>query len=96
MEQRAHGSPWLPLVKERLRACACASAAACSASASACAPHQIMLKDRKGFVRVAVEEGVDGGIVPVFHFGNSRVRVIWGWGLGDPVGGACGAGGLGA
>ncbi|GLI66395.1 hypothetical protein VaNZ11_010187, partial [Volvox africanus] len=35
--------------------------------------HQIMLRDRKGFVRVAVEEGVDGGIVPVYHFGNSRV-----------------------
>ncbi|GLC45911.1 hypothetical protein PLESTF_000711500 [Pleodorina starrii] len=34
---------------------------------------QIMVRDRKGFVRVAVEEGVDGGIVPVFHFGNSRV-----------------------
>ncbi|KAG2439722.1 hypothetical protein HYH02_010600 [Chlamydomonas schloesseri] len=34
---------------------------------------QIMLKDRKGFVRVAVEEGVDGGIVPVYHFGNSQV-----------------------
>lgn len=36
---------------------------------------QIMLKDRKGFVRVAVEEGVDGGIVPVYHFGNSQVGV---------------------
>ncbi|KXZ52943.1 hypothetical protein GPECTOR_8g318 [Gonium pectorale] len=34
---------------------------------------RIMVKDRKGFVRVAVEEGPDGGIVPVFHFGNSRV-----------------------
>ncbi|GLI66396.1 hypothetical protein VaNZ11_010188 [Volvox africanus] len=34
---------------------------------------QIMLRDRKGFVRVAVKEGVDGGIVPVYHFGNSRV-----------------------
>lgn len=33
-----------------------------------------MLRDRKGFVRVAVQEGVDGGIVPVYHFGNSRVR----------------------
>ena len=33
----------------------------------------VMLRTRKGFVRVAVEEGLDGGIVPVFHFGNSQV-----------------------
>ena len=29
-----------------------------------------MLRDRKGFVRVAVEEGVDG-LVPIYHFGHS-------------------------
>ena len=32
-----------------------------------------MLKDRKGFVRIAVEEGIDGGIVPVYHFGNTKI-----------------------
>jgi hypothetical protein len=26
-----------------------------------------------GFVRVAVEEGLDGGIVPVYHSGNTEV-----------------------
>jgi 2-acylglycerol O-acyltransferase 2 len=38
-------------------------------------PHKerIMLANRKGFVRVAVEEGLDGGIVPVYHFGNTQV-----------------------
>eukprot|EP00955_Chlamydomonas_euryale_P100732 365303-Chlamydomonas_euryale.AAC.19 len=30
-----------------------------------------MVLTRKGFVRVAVEEGIDGGIVPVYHMGNS-------------------------
>lgn len=37
-------------------------------------PHmeRIMLRKRKGFVRVAVEVGVDG-IVPVYHFGNTQV-----------------------
>lgn len=34
---------------------------------------RIVLKDRKGFVRIAVEEGLDGGIVPVYHFGNTKV-----------------------
>ncbi|KAG2486331.1 hypothetical protein HYH03_015035 [Edaphochlamys debaryana] len=34
---------------------------------------QVVLKDRKGFVRVAVEQGCDGGILPVYHFGNSSV-----------------------
>uniref|UniRef100_A0A7S0YRY4 Acyltransferase n=1 Tax=Polytomella parva TaxID=51329 RepID=A0A7S0YRY4_9CHLO len=33
---------------------------------------QIKLRDRKGFVRVAVESGSDG-IVPVYHFGNSQL-----------------------
>lgn len=32
-----------------------------------------MLKSRKGFVRVAVEEGIDGGLVPVYHFGNTAI-----------------------
>ena len=36
----------------------------------------VMLKTRKGFVRVAVEEGLDGGVVPVYHFGNSQARPI--------------------
>lgn len=31
----------------------------------------IYIKNRKGFVAVAVEEGVD--IVPVYHFGNTQV-----------------------
>ena len=35
----------------------------------------MVLRARKGFVRAAVEEGLDGGIVPVFHFGNSQVHV---------------------
>ena len=35
----------------------------------------VVLRARKGFVRAAVEEGLDGGIVPVFHFGNSQVHV---------------------
>ena len=34
---------------------------------------RIVLRDRKGFVRIAVEEGIDGGIVPVYHFGNTSV-----------------------
>ncbi|KAI8473144.1 MAG: diacylglycerol acyltransferase-domain-containing protein [Monoraphidium minutum] len=34
---------------------------------------RIILKDRKGFVRIAVEEGIDGGVVPVYHFGNTKV-----------------------
>lgn len=33
----------------------------------------VMLKSRKGFVRVAVEEGIDGGLVPVYHFGNTAI-----------------------
>ena len=36
---------------------------------------RIMLLTRKGFVRVAVEEGAD--IVPVFHFGNSSILDFW-------------------
>jgi hypothetical protein len=36
-----------------------------------------MLANRKGFVRVAVEEGLDGGIVPVYHFGNTQVRHLF-------------------
>lgn len=31
----------------------------------------IKLKDRKGFVRIAVEAGAD--LVPCYHFGNSRL-----------------------
>lgn len=34
---------------------------------------RIVLRDRKGFVRIAVEEGLDGGIVPVYHYGNTKV-----------------------
>ncbi|KAG1673426.1 hypothetical protein FOA52_002191 [Chlamydomonas sp. UWO 241] len=37
----------------------------------------VMVRTRKGFCRVAVEEGVDGGIVPVYHMGNSRVLDCW-------------------
>lgn len=33
-----------------------------------------MLRDRKGFVKIAVEEGLDGGIIPVYHFGNTQVK----------------------
>ncbi|WIA23473.1 hypothetical protein OEZ85_000218 [Tetradesmus obliquus] len=42
-------------------------------------PHKerIMLANRKGFVRVAVEQGLDGGIVPVYHFGNTQVFDFW-------------------
>lgn len=31
----------------------------------------IKIKDRKGFVRVAVEHGTE--IIPVYHFGNSQL-----------------------
>lgn len=31
----------------------------------------VKIKDRKGFVRIAVEKGVP--IVPVYHFGNSQL-----------------------
>ena len=34
---------------------------------------RVMLQSRKGFIRVAVEEGLDGGLVPVYHYGNSLV-----------------------
>ena len=34
---------------------------------------RIKLKERKGFVRVAVEHGLDGGLVPTYHFGNTRL-----------------------
>ncbi|KAF6266346.1 diacylglycerol acyltransferase [Scenedesmus sp. NREL 46B-D3] len=36
---------------------------------------EIKLRDRKGFVRIAVEMGAD--LVPCYHFGNSR---LFGWG----------------
>jgi hypothetical protein len=26
-----------------------------------------------GFVKIAVETGLDGGIIPVYHFGNTQV-----------------------
>ena len=38
---------------------------------------QIILRDRKGVVRVAVEEGADGGLVPVYHFGNSLLLSVY-------------------
>jgi 2-acylglycerol O-acyltransferase 2 len=34
---------------------------------------RIKLKERKGFVRIAVECGLDGGIIPVYHFGNTQL-----------------------
>mmetsp|Transcript_22134 Transcript_22134/g.61235 ORF Transcript_22134/g.61235 Transcript_22134/m.61235 type:complete len:334 (-) Transcript_22134:512-1513(-) len=37
---------------------------------------QVKLKDRKGFVRIAVEEGADG-VVPVYHFGNTSLLDIF-------------------
>eukprot|EP00775_Hariotina_reticulata_P011003 gene11003-11157_t len=41
-------------------------------------PHKerIKLLDRKGFVRVAVEQGISGGIVPAYNFGNTQVYDI--------------------
>jgi 2-acylglycerol O-acyltransferase 2 len=35
---------------------------------------RIMLLARKGFVRIAVEAGLNGGIIPVYHYGNTQVR----------------------
>jgi hypothetical protein len=35
---------------------------------------RIMLLNRKGFVKIAVEQGLDGGIIPVYHLGNTQVR----------------------
>lgn len=32
-----------------------------------------MLLNRKGFVKIAVEQGLDGGIIPVYHYGNTQV-----------------------
>jgi 2-acylglycerol O-acyltransferase 2 len=34
---------------------------------------RIKLKHRKGFIRAAVEFGLDGGLVPTYHFGNTRI-----------------------
>lgn len=34
---------------------------------------RIMLLNRKGFVKIAVEQGLDGGIIPVYHYGNTSV-----------------------
>lgn len=34
---------------------------------------RIMLLNRKGFVKIAVESGLDGGIIPVYHYGNTQV-----------------------
>lgn len=36
---------------------------------------RIMLLNRKGFVKIAVESGLDGGIIPVYHYGNTQVGV---------------------
>jgi 2-acylglycerol O-acyltransferase 2 len=38
---------------------------------------RIMLLTRKGFVKVAVEQGLDGGIIPVYHYGNTQVFDFW-------------------
>eukprot|EP00882_Tetradesmus_deserticola_P018110 GHRQ01019435.1.p1 GENE.GHRQ01019435.1~~GHRQ01019435.1.p1 ORF type:complete len:285 (+),score=101.13 GHRQ01019435.1:382-1236(+) len=38
---------------------------------------RIKLLERKGFVKIAVEAGVDGGIIPVYHFGNTQVFDFW-------------------
>ncbi|WIA23591.1 hypothetical protein OEZ85_000302 [Tetradesmus obliquus] len=38
---------------------------------------RIKLLERKGFVRIAVEAGLDGGIIPVYHFGNTQVFDFW-------------------
>lgn len=35
---------------------------------------RVMLLNRKGFVKIAVEQGLDGGIIPVYHLGNTQVR----------------------
>jgi hypothetical protein len=37
---------------------------------------RIKLLERKGFVKIAVETGLDGGIIPVYHFGNTQVRSV--------------------
>lgn len=39
-----------------------------------------MLLGRKGFVKIAVETGLDGGIVPIYYFGNTQVllaELLW-------------------
>jgi hypothetical protein len=50
---------------------------ACSARVAAHPQHKrkerIKLLERKGFVKIAVETGLDGGIIPVYHFGNTQV-----------------------
>eukprot|EP00798_Chlamydomonas_sp_ICE-L_P016836 gene16836-23116_t len=33
----------------------------------------LVLRSRKGFVRIAVEVGCSGGIIPVYHFGNTQL-----------------------
>lgn len=37
---------------------------------------RIKLRSRRGFVKIAVEEGIDG-IVPVYYFGQSRQTEFW-------------------
>lgn len=34
---------------------------------------RIKLRNRKGFVKVAIEEGITGGIMPVYHLGNTQL-----------------------
>jgi hypothetical protein len=34
---------------------------------------RIKLLDRKGFVKVAIEQGITGGIIPTYNFGNTQV-----------------------
>ena len=43
-----------------------------------------MLLNRKGFVKVAVEQGLDGGIIPVYHYGNTQVCWLCAPGLPPP------------
>ena len=40
---------------------------------------RIVLRNRKGFVRIAVEQGLDGGIIPVYHVRGEGA--CWWWWL---------------
>lgn len=51
--------------------CTAHPTAALTTAAAAPPPPLLQVRDRKGFVRLAVEAGVP--LVPVFHFGNSQL-----------------------